>query len=149
LKVHLVGYASKEYLDLVKRKGLDDFFVFHGRIPHPLIPKYLKSADFGIYGSILYEGFGISLVEAMASGLPVIASDIDTYRQIVSDGQDGLLFGRSNADALSKAILTMSTDFTLRRKISQNAQITTAKYDWGNIAEEYLSLYREISNRNS
>ena len=149
IKVHLIGYATKEYLDLAKRKGVEKFLVFHGKVPHSLVPMYLKSADFGIYGSILYEGFGISLVEAMAAGLPVIASDIDTYRQIVSDGQDGLLFERSNAEELSKAILTMSKDLNLRRKLSQNAQITTARYDWGNIAEEYLSLYRTISNRNS
>jgi glycosyltransferase involved in cell wall biosynthesis len=146
MKVHLVGDAAKEYRDMAKRKGVDNFFVFHGCIPHSLIPKYLKSADFGIYGSILYEGFGISLVEAMASGLPVIASDIDTYQQIINNGKDGLLYRRANGEALSDAILTMNNDPNLRKNFSINCQKTAAQYDWPIVAEKYASLYEQLAN---
>jgi glycosyltransferase involved in cell wall biosynthesis len=144
IKLHLVGYASKEYIEFVKSKGLDKYIIFHGRVPHTQIPPFLKSADFGIYGSILYEGFGISLVEAMASGLPIIASDIDTYRQIVNNEKDGLLFKRSNDASLSEAILALSTDLTLRKRLSHNSQITAARYDWGKVAGEYISLYNDL-----
>ena len=144
MKLHLVGQVEKEYIELAESKGVSNFLVFHGRVPHSLIPTYLKSADFSIFGSVLYEGFGIVLVEAMASGLPVIASDIDTYSQIITDGKDGLLFKRGNADSLSEVILNLTKDVDLRRKISQNSQITAEKYDWEKIAESYISLYREL-----
>jgi phosphatidylinositol alpha-mannosyltransferase len=144
MKVHLLGDAAQEYQEFAKKKGVDEFFIFHGRVSHSLIPKYLKSADFGIYGSIVYEGFGIALVEAMASGLPVIASDIDTYRQIVTDGKDGLLFKKADADALSNAIILMNQDSVFRKKLSKNAQVSAAKYDWEKIAAEYASLYKSL-----
>lgn len=144
MKLHLVGQTNKDYIDLAKNKKVEKFIQFHGAVPHHTVPMYLKSADFSIFGSTIYEGFGIGLVEAMASGLPVIASDIDTYRQIVTNEVDGLLYKRADATALSSAILALSHDSNLRKRIFQNSQVTASQYDWPKIVDKYAQLYNVL-----
>lgn len=57
-----------------------------------------------------YEAFGIVILEAMASGIPIITSNIASFREIISDGKNGILFKSKDADALSKAILALYQD---------------------------------------
>jgi glycosyltransferase involved in cell wall biosynthesis len=144
MKIHFIGPVNKEYFDLARNKQVDNFLIFHGKVPHSTIPSYLKSSDFGIFASTVYEGFGVALIEAMASGLPVIASDIDTYRQIITNEKDGLLFRKNNPSALSEAILRLSQDSNLKKRLSKNSQITALKYDWNKIAEKYVILYKSL-----
>jgi glycosyltransferase involved in cell wall biosynthesis len=144
VKLHFVGRVSNECKNFVKRRGLEKYFIFHGEVPNSLIPVYLKSANFGVFGSIIYEGFGLALIEAMTSGLPIIASDIGTYREIITNGKDGLLYKKADARSLSDAISLMNSEIDLRKKISKNGKVTTEKYDWGKISDQYISLYNEL-----
>jgi phosphatidylinositol alpha-mannosyltransferase len=84
------------------------------------------------------------MLEAMASGTPIVASDIERFREILHDGENAVLFKSEDAVSLSTAILRLYSSSDLRRKISQNASKTAMNYSWDSIAERYVSLYRNL-----
>jgi len=108
-----------------------------------MVPLYYNSADLCVFPS-RHESFGLGILEAMASGIPVIASNIETFREILFNGKNAILFKSEDAEALSKAIHTLYQDVGLRKKISHNALRTVMEYRWENIAERYISLYRRL-----
>jgi glycosyltransferase involved in cell wall biosynthesis len=144
MKLHLVGsgYMSAFQL-LVKEKKIEKFAVFHGKVAHSIIQQYYRSADICVCPSI-HEGFGLVTIEAMASGIPLIASNIRSFREIISNGKNGMLFEPGNDEALAKIILALYKDSDLRKKISEAALKSAAKYDWENIAERYIALYKGL-----
>jgi glycosyltransferase involved in cell wall biosynthesis len=142
MKLHLVGSGDKTPLELLaKKKDVERQVVFHGYAGPATVPRYYKSADFCIFPS-RRDSAGITLLEAMASGTPVIASNRGGTPEIISSGENGILFAPEDTDALPKAILALSQDSDLRKRISHNALKTVTKYSWENVAEKYVSLYK-------
>ena len=142
MKLHLVGPGDKTPLELLaKKKDVEKHVVFHRYVGSGTVPRYYKSADFCVFPS-RRDSFGITLLEAMASGTPVIASNRGGTPEIISSGENGVLFAPEDADALPKAILALSQDSDLRKRISHNALKTVTKYSWENIADKYVSLYK-------
>jgi glycosyltransferase involved in cell wall biosynthesis len=142
MKLHIVGMGDKTALEcLAKKKEVEKNVVFHGYIVPEKTPQYYKAADVCVFPS-RYDSAGITLLEAMASGTPVIASNRGGTPEIISSGENGILFAPEDADALAKAILALSRDSDLRKRISYNALKTVTKYSWENIAKKYVSLYK-------
>jgi glycosyltransferase involved in cell wall biosynthesis len=143
LKLHLVGHGNKTFFEkLAKEKNVEKAVVFHGYADPGLAPLYYRSADFCIFPSRF--NYGITLLESMASGVPVIASNCGGTPEIISHGKNGLLFEPKNVDELPKAILALSQDPNLRKRLSSNALKTIVNYSWENIAMKYLSLYNDL-----
>lgn len=143
LKLHVVGHgdAGGEWASLlVKQQGVEKYVIFHGAADPSLVPAYYKSANIFVSPS-RYEGFGITILEAMASGIPIIASNIESFNEILTDGENAIFFKSEDVDALSKAILTLYQDPNLRKQISQSALKEVTKYSWSIIAQKYISLY--------
>ncbi|HEX5692548.1 MAG TPA: glycosyltransferase family 4 protein [Roseiflexaceae bacterium] len=89
-----------------------------------------------------YEGFGLPLLEAMQAGLPPIASDIPVIDEIVSDGEDGLLFERENPAALAGAILRLLDDAALRARLIAGGRAKLARdFDEDRLVERLLACY--------
>lgn len=143
MKLHLVGSgpAMTDSRDLLKKKGIEELAVFHGRVANWKVRSYFESADIYVFPS-RSEGFPVTLLEAMSSGIPIIASNIEAFQEVLSNGKDSILFESENSTALARAILSLYHDLDLRKKISQGALETVKKYSWENIAEQYVSLYR-------
>ncbi len=79
IKLHLVGRGDVSHFALLaKKEGIEKHVVFHGWAEHSMLPSYYKSADICVFPS-RHEGFGIVILEAMASGIPVIASNIPSF----------------------------------------------------------------------
>src|SRR5262249_50086168 len=78
-----------------------------GRVPHERLPGYYKGADVFASPALGQESFGLVLVEAMASGVPVVASDIAGYREVVRNGLDGMLVPPGDPQALATAVRPM------------------------------------------
>jgi len=95
---------------------------------------FLKKSTFFIFPSILYEGFPLSLLEAMALGKPIIASDLGPRREMIEDGVSGLLFEAGNPKDLRAKIETLISDPSLRMRLGQAARDT------------YLSRYTPEKN---
>lgn len=146
IKLYIIGSGKLEkYQRLVKNEGLEKHVFFLGEIPRESVIKLLNCCDICIIPSI-YEPFGIVVLEALASGTPVIASKTGGIPEIITSGESGLLVKPNNPKALAEAILKLSYDKNLKERLSQKALRTAAKYDWNNIAEKYVQLYQEMIN---
>ena len=144
IKLHLVGNGNAPcFAALSKKEGIEKYVIFHNWAKQSLIPSYYKSADICVFPS-RHEGFGIVILEAMASGIPVIASDIPSFREIISNGTDGRLFKSQDVDALSKEVIALYHDPYLRKELTHNAFEKVTKYSWEKIAEKYISLYKYL-----
>lgn len=116
------GVLMKDYRDMAKELGISDNCIFYGTISPEKIPFFYSQLDFFILAS-RYETFGVVLIEAMAAGIPVIATKCGGPEGIVTP-ETGLLIEKENIDALVKAIKTMSESLPLydREKIKNLAR---------------------------
>jgi glycosyltransferase involved in cell wall biosynthesis len=104
----------------------------------------LRKADIAVLPSY-YEGVPVFLLEAAASGLPLIATDIEGCRMIIEDGKNGYLIPKGNARELASVLLTLIKDPELRQKMGQRSRgIVEENYDKQKIIKQFLSLYREL-----
>jgi glycosyltransferase involved in cell wall biosynthesis len=142
-KLHIVGAELENFRPIVKQKHLENQVIFHGAVPHSRIPDYYKSATLFVLPS-RHEGFPITMLEAMASGTPFVSSDIASFKEMLTNEENALLFKSEDAVSLSSAILRLCDDSTLREKIVQGASETVANYGWDRIAERYISVYRDL-----
>lgn len=119
--IHFVGYVSRDDL-----------------------PRYYRTADVFCAPSTGFESFGIVLLEAMAAGVPIVASDIMGYRQVLTDGQEGLLTPPEDHIALAQANIALLKNPRLRVKMQANGRATANRYDWAQIADRVLDYYGEL-----
>jgi len=137
------GKLKKEYKKLVKKHKLRKKVLFLGRKPSE---KYLPKSKIFILPSI-YEGFGLVLLEAMASGLPCIAFKPDGKKILTASNeiieQDKTGFLVKNEEEMAEKIDLLLENEKLRKKMSKNARKQAEKYSWEKTAEEILKLVRE------
>ena len=140
----MVGPGNiSELKSLAKKEGVETLVIFHGRVAPEDAAQYYKAADFCVFPSVRDNGT-ITLLEAMASGTPLIASNRGGTSEIVSHLKNGMLFEPDDADALPNAILSMYSDSELRKTIVSNARKTAKQFSWENIAKKYVLLYRSL-----
>ena len=117
-----------------------------GAIPHVDLPAYVTACDVFLGTSVGGESFGMVLVEAMASGLPVIASDIAGYDEVVRDGVEGLLVPPRDPEALAAAVATILDDRVLAARFAAAGRERAAAFDWDVVGARIEELYgRAIS----
>jgi glycosyltransferase involved in cell wall biosynthesis len=136
------GHLRKELMDLAKRLKVNCLFM--GMLSPEKVPKFLKSLDIFCFPS-LWEGFGIALIEAMASGLPIIASDIPPHREVLGDA--GVYFPQGNVSALSYNINQLIENKTLREMLGEMAKERAELFSIEKTVKEYEKLYNEILNK--
>ena len=90
------------------------------------------------------ESFGMVLVEAMASGAPIVASDIDAFRQVLRGGEAGELFATGDARDLARAAGRLLDDPARRAELSAAALAAVAQYDWSVVARDVLRVYETV-----
>ncbi|NAZ82128.1 glycosyltransferase [Kineococcus sp. R8] len=104
----------------------------------------LASADVYLAPHTGGESFGIVLVEAMAAGVAVAASDLGAFRRVLDDGDAGVLFATGDADAGAAAVLGLLTDPARRARLAAAGQRTARRYDWPVVAADVLAVYETI-----
>jgi glycosyltransferase involved in cell wall biosynthesis len=107
------------------------------------ISTLLADADMFVLPS-RWEGFGLALVEAMAAGLPVIASNIDGPASIVTDGLDGLLFESGSDEQLAEKIEMLIQSPTLACEMAKNGRTKSVQYDIATMRDKYMTVYRRL-----
>jgi glycosyltransferase involved in cell wall biosynthesis len=136
------GPARDELTHLVQALGVEEEVIFCGEVNYEEIRYYYKIADVFTMASAS-ESFGIVTIEALASGLPVLAVKAPGAMDILTDGFDGLLTD-DNIEHFAKALEKIIRDPELRERLSKGALKTSAKYSINMISERMLNLYREI-----
>ena len=96
-----------------------------------------------VYPSI-YEGFGLPPLEAMASGVPVISSNVSSIPEVVGDS--GVLIDPHDTEALSEAMERMIEDNIYRNQMAQKALERSQLFSWRNCVEKTIAVYREVLN---
>ncbi len=114
-----------------------------GTVLHEQLPRYHVASDLLVAPSLGGESFGYVLVEAMAAGLPVVASRIPGYDEVVRDGQEGFLVPPGDPRAVADAAAEVLDDPTLARTMGQAGRTRASRYDWAVVAEEIEAAYRE------
>jgi phosphatidyl-myo-inositol alpha-mannosyltransferase len=118
--------------------------VMLGAVPHAELPPYHSACEVFCAPATGRESFGIVLVEAMAAGLPVVASDIPGYREVVRDGIDGILVPPRDPGVLADAVGRMLDDRDLALAFGDAGRERARRYSWETVAGEVEAVYREV-----
>lgn len=105
--------------------------------------RYLRTADVYCSPATGGESFGLVLVEAMAAGLPVVASAIPGYETVLRDGIDGLTFPPEDVRALEESLGRILTDQSLRQRLGENARRRAEVFRWERVARQVMDYYAE------
>ena len=149
IQLKIIGTGPKEnYLRILSRDlGLEDNVNFLGKIRDTReMIKILKKSHVFALPSIA-EGFGMVIIEAMACGLPYVASDIPPIREVTNGGIGGLLCKPKNCEDLALKIKKLLSGESLRTDILKNVDKHIVKYDWSMIARETEKRYKSICGR--
>jgi phosphatidylinositol alpha-mannosyltransferase len=114
---------------------------FLGRINDEEKASFLKSLDLYVAPNTGGESFGIILAEAMAAGVPIVASDIPAFRHLLEEGRYGSLFENENATSLSEAIIDLFKDEDKRRKLRESGSERAHRFDWSQVSDEIMNVY--------
>ena len=140
------GPYEAELTILAKELNVDSYIHFTGSVKYPELPQKYRDADIFILPS-LAEGMPLVVLEAMGTGLPIIASRVQGIDELVADDVNGALFNPGDVDGLAECIIKLIDAGQTRLEMG-NASIEMLKqneqYNWKNIAEEYLTLYDKI-----
>jgi phosphatidylinositol alpha-mannosyltransferase len=134
------------YERYVEAQAIPDV-VFLGHVEADLLPRCYASADVFCAPAVGRESFGIVLLEAMASGVPVLASAIQGFSQVVTQGEDGLLVRTGDAAAWAAALDGILGDAQRRASMARGGLHTSQRYDWARIVEGVLDVYAEARDR--
>jgi glycosyltransferase involved in cell wall biosynthesis len=134
------GDQAPKLRDLAAARGLTDVVHFCGFVSNPW--KYIARADVFALTS-RYEGFGNVLVEAMACGVPVVATSSPGTREIVSVGEDGLLVEKHEPAAVAAALERILDDAALRQRMSETARRHAQRFAVATIASAYERVFAE------
>jgi len=148
MNIHLIvagtGPEKSRYEGFVKTNNLTDYVHFLGYIPNEDIPHIYRSCDVYCSPALGGETFGIVLIEAMASGIPVTASNIDGYREVLRDKKNGLLFDPYSPEDIKEKLLSVLANNVLKETLIQEGLNTVKEYDWKRIAERICEIYIKV-----
>ncbi len=131
--------------EITRQLGLDECVHFAGRVDD--IPSLLNTFDVAVLTSDS-EGFSNALLEYMAAGLPIVATDIDGTREVIEHGVNGLLVPPDNADSLAHAIENLLVDPTIASRLALKAlQKSRQRYSRATELHRYASVYQELFDK--
>jgi phosphatidylinositol alpha-mannosyltransferase len=120
---------------------------FVGYVPTEELPRYYQSCDVFCAPNTGQESFGIVLLEAMAAGAPIVASSIPGYRDVLSDGSEGLFVPPKDPQAIASALCRLLNDAPLRARLGYNGQQKARGFDWTRVADQVLAYYDDVLER--
>ena len=116
-----------------------------GLVPNKDKARVFASADVYCAPNTGQESFGIVLLEAMAAGTPVMASDLDAFRRVLGDGQAGRLFGVGEPAQLAAGLAELLADDAARAALARRGRVVVTGFDWPVIAESIVDIYRMVT----
>ena len=112
--------------------------VFAGYVAAEDLPSYYQSCDVFCAPNTGQESFGIVLLEAMAAGAPIVASDIAGYREVLANGVEGLLVEPRNAGAIADSLCRLLSNPEMRASMRRAGQAKAQRYDWPRVVSQVL-----------
>jgi phosphatidyl-myo-inositol alpha-mannosyltransferase len=139
--------AGRGDLDAARRdvpaRHRDDV-TFLGLVDEQTRAELLASADLYVAPNTGGESFGIILVEAMAAGAPVLASDLPAFRRVLDEGRLGGMYPMGDADALARAAVDLLGDDVRRGMLRKAASVAVRRYDWSVLCRDVVRVYETV-----
>jgi phosphatidylinositol alpha-mannosyltransferase len=142
------SYLRPQYEASVARE-VRDHVRFLGHVPSVDLPRWYATGDLFVSPASGNESFGIVLVEAMAAGRAVVASDIPGYRSVVIPDQNGLVFPPGDVAALAETLVRLVEDPERRRTIAGRGRERSLEFAWPRITDQIEAVYRGVLARRS
>jgi len=140
-RLEIVGTSAGELEPYLADPEVADSIEAHGRVPRTELWQRLHDADVLCAPSLSGESFGMVLIEAFAAGTPVVATDNAGYRDVVTDGEDGVLVPPADPQRLAEALQAMHLDPERREAMGARARETARRYAWPRIADQLTDVY--------
>ena len=138
------GKPDADSLRIISERNLQDQdVVFLGRVSDEDKFRYYKTADIYCSPATGKESFGIVLLEAMAAGTPIVASNIEGYSSVITHEREGLLVPPKDDEALAAAIGRVLTSAPLASRLSANGMRLVQNYRWERLAGKVMDYYEE------
>jgi phosphatidyl-myo-inositol alpha-mannosyltransferase len=144
LEILVVGRGDE---DKLRRDAgpLARHLTFLGQVDDDVKASAMRSADVYCAPNLGGESFGIVLVEAMASGTAVVASELDAFRRVLRDGTAGLLVPIDDSTALATALDSVLSSNDIRQGLVDAASKVVVEYDWPVVAEQIMRVYETVT----
>ena len=147
LIVGLASFYQGSYLDYLKQQIPPEYVLkvrFIGSVPHTEVPGCYRKAKV-IVNPSYSESFGVSLIEGMASGLPVVATRTGGMPEVVEEGKTGLLVERGDVRELARAIICLLEDSSLQKSMGEKGrQRVEESFSYGDIADKLEQYYKAL-----
>lgn len=142
--LRIIGPAKEKFKKIVEDLSLEKQVIFMGEIPYPNVAKEISNSDAMIHFT-RYETFGCVIAESLCCGVPVIVSDLDVTRELVTDGINGLLVTESEVkDLADKILYFMKSGFQINSK--QVARENQEKFNYNKVGKMFDDLYRSVKS---
>lgn len=138
---------SSQLLRIVQERSLQDRVIFHGWVPQEMLWDFYAKADGFVLPSV-WEGYGIVLLEALAFGLPIVATKAGAIPELISHRENGLLVPPADSSALAEAIAVLYDDADLRQRLAQAAlERSRQSLSWSQVGEEFQEVIETLLTR--
>ena len=141
------GEELENLKSMVSRYALNSHVKFYGRVSKTELSELCTAADVFVLPSTS-EGHSVALLEAMASGLPIVASDIEGNRESVQDGVNGLLFKTASTEKLAEKLAIVLTDQNLKQVMAiKSSETYLKKFSTKTQIDNHLKIYTSLLNK--
>lgn len=144
VRLVLTGLPSPELLTIMHDLNLEDRVVFAGRVDEEILASLYRGATALLFPS-LYEGFGLPVVEAMASGTPVLTSNVTSLPEVA--GEAALLVDPLDLSAIKTGIERLMFEPDLRASLTERGLVQATKFSWDTVAARVQAVLDEVESR--
>jgi len=148
-RIHLLiigeGTLRQELGELIRRRNLSRHVTMTGWVEHDKISDYINAMDVAVLSNSNPWGSPMKIFEYMVMGKPVVAPAYEPVEEIITSGENGILFKPGDYSGFKQAVLALMDDEDLRRKIGDNARDTVVKsHTWLRNAEKIVEIYKNL-----
>ena len=140
------GHPDPECQRIIAERQIHDV-VFAGPISYDALAQHYASTDIFCSPATGAESFGIVLLEAMAAGKPIVASNIEGYASVLEDGKDSIMVPPKQEEALAAALEILVEQPEVRAKLGSHGRKRSRQYGWEHVATQVLDYYEELQQR--
>ncbi len=136
------GDATESLKQLAIDCGVEKQVKFFGLVKHNDLARYYTMADIFCLPS-LNEGMSNTMLEALASGMPIVATVTGGTEELVGDGENGFYIKQKSPEDIAEKLEMLIADTDMRKRFGETSRIRAEKMSWGNVAKAYIDLYQE------